>query len=136
MDIACNSGTHPVQSKDIAQRHNIPERYLEQVLQSLVRAKILKGVRGPRGGYRLARERRKITVGEITRVIYTSDQDDKLAQEMFSSPLSKGVIFPFWVDMRESIIKHLDQTTVDDLYNVACTKGIKNSLSPIVTYCI
>ena len=47
----------------------LPRRYLEQVLQQLVRAGILKGVRGPRGGYRLARERRRVSVGEVVRVV-------------------------------------------------------------------
>ena len=44
---------------------SLPPRHLETLLQALVRAGILKGVRGPRGGYELARERRRITVGEI-----------------------------------------------------------------------
>ena len=58
-----------MQSQDIARRLGLPRRYLEQVLQQLVRAGVLKGVRGPRGGYRLARERRRVTVGEIVRVV-------------------------------------------------------------------
>jgi Rrf2 family iron-sulfur cluster assembly transcriptional regulator len=55
VDIAYNSRTEPVQSKEITRRQGIPQRYLEQVLQQMVHAGILKGVRGPRGGYRLAR---------------------------------------------------------------------------------
>ena len=58
-----------VQSKEITLRQGIPQRYLEQVMQHLVRAGILKGVRGPRGGYLLARERRRISAGDIVRVI-------------------------------------------------------------------
>jgi len=73
LDIAYNAGTQPVQSKEITARQGIPRRYLEQVLQKLVRAGILSGVRGPRGGYLLARERRRITLGDITRVISTPD---------------------------------------------------------------
>ena len=61
LDIAYNAGTLPVQSGEITRRQGIPRRYLEQVLQQLVRAGVLQGVRGPRGGYRLARERRRIT---------------------------------------------------------------------------
>jgi Rrf2 family iron-sulfur cluster assembly transcriptional regulator len=69
VDIAYNASEEPVQSREIAQRQGIPRRYLEQVLQHLVRARILRGVRGPRGGYRLARERRRISIGEITRLV-------------------------------------------------------------------
>ena len=60
VDIAYNAGAAPVQSKEITRRQRIPQRYLEQVMQQLVRAGVLKGVRGPRGGYRLARERRQL----------------------------------------------------------------------------
>ena len=60
IDIAMNSGTEPVQNISIASRQGIPKRYLEQTLQELVRNNILVGSRGPKGGYRLARERRKI----------------------------------------------------------------------------
>ena len=50
LDIAYNAGAQPVQSREINSRQGIPRRYLEPVLQQLVRAGILEGVRGPRGG--------------------------------------------------------------------------------------
>src|SRR5450631_330715 len=68
IDIAYNARPEPVQAKEITARQGVPQRYLEQVMQQLVRAGILKGVRGPRGGYRLARERRRISVGDVVRV--------------------------------------------------------------------
>ena len=67
VDIALHSRSSPVAAKALAARHKLPPRHLETLLQGLVHAKILKGVRGPRGGYELARERRSITVGEIVR---------------------------------------------------------------------
>ena len=69
LDIAYHAGAEPVQSREITRRQGIPQRYLEQALQHLVRDDILVGVRGPRGGYRLARERRRITVGDIVRSV-------------------------------------------------------------------
>ena len=62
LDVAFHVGEHPVRSGDITERQRIPKRYLEQVLQHLVRAGILSGKRGPRGGYRLGRDRTQITV--------------------------------------------------------------------------
>ena len=73
VDVAYNGRTGPVQSRDITRRQEIPQRYLEQVMQQLVRAGILKGVRGPKGGYNLARERRRVSVGEIVRVVNSMD---------------------------------------------------------------
>ena len=64
VDVALHSRSAPVAAKALAARHKLPARHLETLLQGLVHAKILKGVRGPRGGYELARERRRITVGE------------------------------------------------------------------------
>ena len=84
LDVAYNARPDPVQSKDITRRQGIPQRYLEQVMQQLVHKGILKGVRGPRGGYTLARERRKITVGDVVRVV------DQLDAEGDSDPVSQA----------------------------------------------
>ena len=124
LDIAYNAGFDPVQSKDITRRQGIPERYLEQVLQSLVRAKILKGVRGPRGGYRLARERRRITVGEIARVVYASEPDEEIVTILTQSNLGRDVVFPFWEAFEEDVMTRLDGTSLEDLCRSARERGI------------
>src|SRR5690606_33789471 len=67
VDIAHHARPAPIAAKTLAARHSLPPRHLETLLQVLVRAGILKGVRGPRGGYELARERRKISVADIIR---------------------------------------------------------------------
>ena len=77
IDIAFNARPEPVQAKEITARQGVPQRYLEQVMQQLVRAGILKGVRGPRGGYRLARERRRISVGDVVRVAESIEDEEE-----------------------------------------------------------
>ena len=67
IDVAIYGQGRPVSAKVLAARHSLPARHLEPVLQALVRVGILKGIRGPRGGYELARERRRITADEILR---------------------------------------------------------------------
>ena len=123
LDIAYNARPDPVQAKDITARQGIPQRYLEQVMQSLVHNGILKGVRGPRGGYTLARERRKITVGDVVRVV------DRLDAESESDPVSKAalgenVIAPLWAETRTLVLDRLDQVTMEDLCNQARKGGI------------
>src|ERR1700744_599439 len=79
VDIALPWRSSPVAAKALAARHRLPPRHLETLLQGLVHAKILKGVRGPRGGYELARERRRITLAEIVRTaigLSTADPED------------------------------------------------------------
>ena len=67
LDIALNSGVNPVQNVAVAKRQGIPKRYLEQTLQILVKNNILVASRGPRGGYRLAKERRKSSLRRESR---------------------------------------------------------------------
>ncbi len=126
VDIAYNSGAEPAQSRDITERQGIPQRYLEQVMQRMVRAGILKGVRGPRGGYRLARERRKITVGQVARVVNDADAaQDPLAGEDCSD-LAARVVRPVWQDLGEAMLKELDAITIEDLCQRANAKGIES----------
>ncbi len=123
VDIAFNAGGQPVQSRDITQRQNIPQRYLEQVLQQLVRAGVLTGVRGPRGGYILARERRRITVGDITRVISGLDEEDGSVP---ASDLGSRVMEPMWQEMQEKFLKDLDQVSIEDLCLKANEENIES----------
>ncbi len=112
LDIAYHAGDPPVQSRDITRRQGIPRRYLEQSLQSLVREKILIGVRGPNGGYRLARERRRVTLGDIIRVVQgeAGKRDERGASE-----LGKRVVQPVWDELRQGFMERLDSVSVDDL---------------------
>jgi Rrf2 family protein len=54
-----------LQVAEIAQRQSIPDRYLEQMLTSLRRARILRSIRGPKGGYQLARPPAEITIADV-----------------------------------------------------------------------
>ena len=54
-----------LQVGEIARRQGIPDRYLEQMLTSLRKAGILRSLRGPRGGFQLARQPAKVTVAEV-----------------------------------------------------------------------
>ena len=123
LDVAFNARPDPVQSKDITDRQGIPQRYLEQVLQQLVRQGVLKGVRGPRGGYTLARERRKITVGDVVRVV---DQLDAEAEgdAVSQSALGERIVAPLWAETRELVLEKLDRITMEDLCRQARDHGI------------
>ena len=125
VDIAYNASDVPVQSKDIAQRQEIPRRYLEQVLQRLVRAGILRGVRGPRGGYRLARERRRITLGEITRIVSAMEGTMDPLESSTGSDLGQKVLRPIWQDLQDSALERLDKISIEDLCARARDAGVE-----------
>ena len=118
VDIALNSRSAPVAAKALAARHKLPSRHLETLLQGLVHAKILKGLRGPRGGYELARERRRITVGEIVWTamsLSTADPEDLGA----NSILLERVIDPAVRKAGKSFLANLDAITVEQMCETA-----------------
>ncbi len=119
LDIAYHTGSAPVQSQEITRRQGIPKRYLEQALQHLVRSEILIGVRGPRGGYRLARERRRITVGDIVSVVRDMESAEQKEAEACESQLGQQVVRPLLNDLQDNLMEHLNSTTIDDLCNRA-----------------
>jgi len=124
LDIAYHSSAEPVQSRDITRRQGIPRRYLEQALQHLVRNGLLIGVRGPRGGYRLARERRRITIGDIVRVVSEMESNNQLIEDTPGSELGHKVVRPLWLDLRNEMMARLDKMSVDDLCSHADQAGI------------
>jgi Rrf2 family protein len=77
IDVAMQTHGQPISAKTLAARHGLPPRHLEPVLQALVRCGILKGIRGPRGGYELARDRRRVTANDILRAAGTVDETDE-----------------------------------------------------------
>ena len=124
LDIAYHSGGQPVQSREITRRQGIPRRYLEQGLQQLVREGILVGVRGPRGGYRLARERRRISVGEIVRIVRKMETAEDPLNDPAGSELGHKVVRPVWAEMQEKLMLELDDVSIDDLCTRANQAGL------------
>lgn len=121
LDVAYNARPDPVQSRDITARLGIPQRYLEQVLQQLVHAGVLKGVRGPRGGYTLARERRRITVGEIVRLVDGLEREGEPEAEGEGSLLGAQVARPLLAEIEAAMLERLDAITMETL----CTEGAR-----------
>ena len=122
LDVAYNARPDPVQSRDITARLGIPQRYLEQVLQQLVHAGVLKGVRGPRGGYTLARERRRITVGEIVRLVDGLEREDEEGGAPESgSELGTRVARPLLAEIEAAMLERLDAITMEAL----CAEGAR-----------
>src|SRR3984957_11036124 len=109
VDVALHSRSAPVAAKALAARHKLPPRHLETLLQ---------GLRGPRGGYELARERRRITVGEIVRTamsLSTADPEDLGS----NSVLLERVIDPAVRQAGETFLSNLDAITVEQMCETA-----------------
>ena len=136
VDIAYYSNGQPVQSQRISSRQRTPGRYLEQSLQKLVKANILTGVRGPKGGYRLARERRRISVGEIVCIVTDLETENAVENILTDSEISGKVLNPMWGKIQNTILEQLDKITIEDLCIKANERGIQSEGRQTLNYAI
>ncbi len=119
VDVAVHARGTPVAAKALAARHGLPPRRLEPVLQALVHAGVLKGVRGPRGGYELARERRRISVAEIVRVVEGAEEET----DIVLPPLVSDVVQPAVAAAEATFDTALDAVSLEDLCQAADGSG-------------
>ncbi len=136
VDIAYHAGSGPVRSTDISRRQGIPRRYLEQVLQQLVHHGILAGQRGPKGGYRLARERRRISVGEIIRIVRKLEGTIDPASEPDGSEIGVKIVRPIWIEMQLQMMERLDNISIEQLCERARDRGIVSEAKNVPDFSI
>ncbi|HEV7909843.1 MAG TPA: Rrf2 family transcriptional regulator [Methylocella sp.] len=111
VDIAIHARPLPIAAKALAVRLELPPRHLEGLLQSLVHANILKGVRGPRGGYELARERRRITAASVLRAVSSENGGDDVSH----CRLVGQLVAPIIEAAGKAFLDELETITVDDI---------------------
>ena len=110
-----------ISAKTLASRHGLPPRHLESVLQALVRDGILKGIRGPRGGYELARERRLVSANDILRAAGSvEDTDERPA----ASELVNKVVLPALAGAEHEFGVALGRINLDDMARDAGMLGV------------
>jgi Rrf2 family iron-sulfur cluster assembly transcriptional regulator len=113
IDVAIHAHGRPVSAKALAARHKLPPRHLEPVLQALVRDGILKGVRGPHGGYELAREQKRITAEDILRAAGSAEEEGEPPLPV--SALVNDVVQPALVEAERSFSAALGRINVEDM---------------------
>ncbi len=122
LDIALHARGRPVSSKELAARHALPPRRLEGLLQALVHAGVLKSLRGPSGGYELAKERRRLTLADILRVALRVDEEEGFEPNI--APVSlEAAITPALQEIEAELFQILETVTLDDLCARALVVG-------------
>jgi len=119
IDVALHANDKPVSAKALASRHELPPRHLEPVLQALVHEGILRGVRGPRGGYELGREPQQITAVEILRAAGTVDDEDN--NHLPANGLIGSVVLPAIAQAERAFGAALNEISIDQLVRRART---------------
>lgn len=141
-DLAYHSGGVPSCVRDIADRQDIPARFLEQVLADLKRAGLVDSRRGARGGYFLARAPEEITLGQVLRAIegivsfgrcvHTHDGEVRAGEHV----TGRCVTGEIWQNLGDLMTDFLDRITVSDLCDRGADLGIvaaEDALPPRAT---
>lgn len=119
IDLAEQQEGVPVPLEDIALRQEISRKYLETVVNILVKAKLVKGTSGKGGGYRLLRKPSEYTVGEILKITEgTLATVACLDEDADSCPRKKGCkTLPMWEKYDSMIHDFFYHITIEDLVN-------------------
>ena len=109
MELANRFGEGPTSLKSIAEKHQLSEHYLEQLVAPLRNAGLVKSIRGAYGGYILSKSPEQITAGEVIRVLEGPISPVDFTEE--DDPAKRDL----WIRIRDSIAEVLDSTTLADL---------------------
>jgi len=111
MELAMKFGEGPISLKSIAEKNNLSEHYLEQLIAPLRNAGYVKSIRGAYGGYVLSKEPSHITTGDIIRVLEGPISPVDFTEE--DDPAKRNL----WLRIRDSIANVMDSTTLEHLIN-------------------
>ncbi len=125
LTIAYNAGQGAVSSREIAKRQGLPPRYLEQLMQRLVRGGLLRGMRGPHGGYVLAKERRRITIADIYDALGEEKEEEHSGYK--PTPLGEFIVKPAWEKLEKAMKDNFKQINLADLCEQAENKKIRKN---------
>ncbi len=134
LDVAFHAGrAGTVSGADIADRLGEARRGIEPVMQSLSRAGILASTRGPKGGYRLGRAARDVTLDAVVAAVLEQEEE---TTEPGPSPLQKAVIGPLWAEMEAGLRKSLEGVTVAELLRRAAGAGLRRPAAEPLNFAI
>lgn len=115
LDLAFHSQLKPVTLIDIAARQTISLSYLEQLFARLRRANLVKGVRGPGGGYSLCGEASEISIADIVAAVGERIDSTKCGGEANCQKDHACLTHDLWMDLGEHIKDYLQKITLADL---------------------
>lgn len=133
IDLAEYSEVEPVSISSIAERQNLSERYLEQLMSLLKKAGLVKSIRGAGGGYVLARDMKDISVGDVLRALEGSLEPVEctgFSQEEECAASGGCVTKYVWKRINESINKTVDEIKLDTLVEESKQLGASNPEKP------
>ncbi len=124
-DLALRSHGHPVALPSISARQGISLSYLEDIFSALRRAGLVRSIRGPGGGYTLARPASEVSVADIVKASDRMMADDKDDTTKLREDSPSGVMTAeLWTNFHSRVLDYLQSVTVADLIS---KQGASNS---------
>jgi Rrf2 family protein len=129
LHLAYHYGQRTVSVAQIARDEGISPAYLEQILHALKKKKWIRSLRGPQGGYLLARRPQEVRLGALLRDL--EGRDFTFAQNGEKTPKNRGIprraADLFWRMLSENISEVLDKTSLKEILDAvkASEKGGK-----------
>lgn len=115
IDMSEHTGDGYLPLRDIARRQNISEKYLESILALLVRSKLVEGLRGKGGGYKLTRTPSEYTVGEVLRLTEGSLAPVSGMENPEKFRTEEPRTYSMWDGLEKVIDNYLDNVKISDL---------------------
>jgi Rrf2 family iron-sulfur cluster assembly transcriptional regulator len=115
LDVAMHGGTRPVTLADVAMRQHISLSYLEQLFGKLRRRALVESVRGPRGGYQLARASDRVTVAEIIFAVEEPLDSTQCGGKENCRHEQRCMTHDLWVDLNRAVYAFLAGVTLRQL---------------------
>lgn len=117
LDIAMNDKERPVRIKEVAERQEVSDKYLEQIVSVLNKAGYVRSIRGPQGGYRLTREPEEYVVGDILRLTEGSLAPVSCLEypDATCEREDECATLELWKRLDEAIKGVIDHVTLEDL---------------------
>ena len=125
LDLALHRGYGPIALADIAQRQGISLSYLEQLFSKLRRRSLVASVRGPGGGYNLAREASTISVAEVITAVDEKVDTTRCAGAHNCRNDGPCLTHDLWQNLSERIYDYLSTISLQDLVDRSDEAGEK-----------
>lgn len=124
LDLALNDSERPIRIKEIAARQDISDKYLEQIISVLNKARFVRSIRGPQGGYLLTRRPEEYTVGDILRLTEGSMAPvECVEEEGFCDRIDQCATSVVWIRLNQAIKDVIDNITLQDLVDIQLAKN-------------
>lgn len=128
LDLALRPRNQMTSLKEIAERQDVSQKYLEHLFSSLQAAGLVRSARGPRGGYALSRAPEDITIREVYEVLEGSEGFSPCTSDPeVCNRYDVCATHALWERMHAEAMRVLDETTLADLMRVARERQVASA---------